>query len=261
MDQLQTAFSNKIASTSEIDADGVEAFDHLQDVSVAVMARGKQLSTLTKILREQECLLTINAARKDNVHQDFNEQNVTLLQQKDEQIRSAIFRYQDERAKLHQDIEDMQRINKEQAAALKAGEVQKRSEKGGMGTKSTPSSRPADEQSALNSDVEALTEKLALAKSDIAASLEGIRSATKIKSDLIKEDKTLLTRTQWDQTHQEAELADIVQSTQLAVLSKQRQERENDKLAEAIKLLTKQVKRLKEAAETIENRTKPLPIE
>lgn len=261
MDQLQSAFAKKIAATSEIDPEGVEAFDHLQDISVAVMARGKQLSTLTKILREQECLLAINATRKDNVHDDFKEQNVTLLQQKDEHIRSTIFRFQDERAKLHQDIEDMQRINKEQAAALKAGEVQKRNEKGGMGVKSTPSTRPKDEQAALNADVEALTEKLALAKSDIAASLEGIRSATKIKSDLIKEDKTLQSRTHWDRTHQDAELATIAQSTQLAILAKERQEKENDKLAEAIKLLTKQVRRLKEAAETIENRTRPLPIE
>ena len=259
---LHEAFSRKIELTSAIDAEGYEAFDHLQDVSVAVMARGKQLSTLSKVLREQHCLIDINAARKESVNGDFEAQNGALLRQKDEQIRDAVFRFQDERARLHHDIEDMQRINKEQAIALKSGEVLTKADKvGTIGTKTTQSTREAEEQSRLNADVEALTEKLALAKGDISAALEGLRSATKVKSDLIKEDKTLSTRIQWDKTHQDAEIANIQQSTQVANQTRARQERENEKLAENIKLLTRQVKRLKDAADTIENRTKPLPVE
>lgn len=236
------------------------ADDLIELTSDAVRTRDRQIGSLLKLKREHESMRQLNAAKLDSMRNEGNEQAQELLRQKDEAIRAAVYQFQNERNKLHVDIEDMRKINVEQGEALKNGQRRVAPEKGGFGRKAQDNSVKAEARERLRARIDDLRATVEDLQDEANRLQSAIRDGTKTKAQLLRDDKLLDLRIKRDAENQRLALANLDSEIEGANMGLTRTERECDKLAAMVKTLSQQVSFLKEESDANHGaRTRPLP--
>ena len=202
----------------------------------------------------------LNAEKLAEMRGEGTEAAEELMRQKDEAIRAAVYQFQSERNKLHVDIEDMRKINKEQGEALKNGQRRVAPEKGGFGRKVHDNSVKAAAKEKLKLRIDDLRNTVEDLQEEMNRLQIAIRDGTKTKAQLLRDDKLLDIRIKRDAENQRLALANLDGEIDGANSGIARTEKDCDKIAVMVKSLSEQVKFLKEESDANHGaRTKPLP--
>eukprot|EP00758_Cryptobia_borreli_P014017 Tbor_TRINITY_DN5886_c4_g1::TRINITY_DN5886_c4_g1_i1::g.6909::m.6909 len=240
----------------------IDANDVIEILCNTTKTRCRHLSSLEKLAREHKCMSEINAEKMATLTETAERNVSTLKFRKDEAIYQAVRTFQDERNKLHVDISDMKKVNKEQSLALRSGDREKKKERGAFGKKSQPNINNIHNKELQMERILSLESRNTELSDEINIIRDEIRKATKTKAELLRETKQIDLKMRREGENNELLLAKMQTDLNGTKLAVDRVEMENEKMAKQVDAFNKQVKYLlKQGESNATIRTRALPIE
>jgi hypothetical protein len=231
---------------------------------------------MTRRLREVRAVTAIKAEETAAVDQEVARKLATRRAEQDEDIKRLVYRLQDDRKALQDDIMEMRRANAEQAVHLLRGHVQQpvkakgdttevqlissrlntvaRSRMSARATTFKPDPAPSEEEQHLIENNVEIEEKLRIAQQRLA--VEQRRA-----NDIGKNRTALDLQAKQAEAFSRQQMSGMDAQTQADNVKAERLEIENMKLTEDIKYFAKMLQTTKENIERVRMHSAPLPVE
>jgi predicted RNase H-like nuclease (RuvC/YqgF family) len=274
LDALKQQVEVKLRDTIDSpDVTGLNAFELLELLTDLVGARERELNNNSCLLREVEAAIAIKKETAARLESDSEKAVNDKRRERAETIKRMIYGFQEERNTLQADIEEVRRVNEEQAANLLKGHVnaavRDRDVFSAEKELLSPSGRrmPPKRVTVTRSDAaptaeeRMIAEKNAEAERELGETVAKVTEATRNKTELAKQQKSVKLQIAADQAAAENRLRELESQVVSEVERVRKLNAENARLADAVKHLTDLVRITKQQVERIRGHTAPLPIE
>jgi hypothetical protein len=275
LNALWEALTMNVSKSSAVPAQP-DAREHLDVLAELAATREQSLHHMTRRLREVRAVTAIKAEETAAVDQEVARKLATRRAEQDEDIKRLVYRLQDDRKALQDDIMEMRRANAEQAVHLLRGHVQQpvkakgdttevqlissrlntvaRSRMSARATTFKPDPAPSEEEQHLIENNVEIEEKLRIAQQRLA--VEQRRA-----NDIGKNRTALDLQAKQAEAFSRQQMSGMDAQTQADNVKAERLEIENMKLTEDIKYFAKMLQTTKENIERVRMHSAPLPVE
>jgi chromosome segregation ATPase len=273
LNKLHEVVVFKIKNTVDSDEVAANAFESLELMSDLVREREAEIANNTSLLREIEATIALKKETAESLESDCESTVNNKRRERAETIKRLIYGFQEERNTLHADIEEVRRVNAEQAANLQRGHIDRghrdpdafKPEKEML----SPSGRrkPVKRVTSVKSDSDPTPEERLIAsknnevEAELNETLGRVAEAQRQKTELLKSQKTVKLQMTADRSAAENRVRAMEAQVVAEVERVRKLNAENARLADTVKHLTDVVRVTKRQVEHIRGHTAPLPIE
>ena len=273
---LHTAVRDKIAtSVSCPAAKTVQEVAHLSDVcSDIVEQREVDSVNVARYRREADASVQLKSAMLDSLQSSTAAQLSERKKLKDEFIKDAVYRMQDERNSLQADIEEVRKVNDEQATNLLKGhhmdaidaEAFQRQEMARKAAQrraitSSRQTKLIEGPPAICPEEEQIRTKNAELEKEIQHAAAALSLEMRNKTELSKSHRAMLEKVKRDAERFASTLQELEAQVVAQVQATKSLERENGRLVDKVDHLTAALQFTKSHIERIRGHARPLPIE
>lgn len=282
---LRQATAHKIAATIDgvrTDAtDETTPFDILDIVEEIARERDHLLYNLSRQLREAKAVCAMKRAEEQRLLEEMAKLTEERRRQNDEEVKQIIYTYQERRSQLQSDIDEVKKINQEQAFNLRRGHVEtpvdpqrftrapasarttssQTSTSGGKASGGVAARSGLRKAAAVSPDLQTMQHRTRDAQLELASLKDQLTKTVKTRSDLVKDVKALETRLKRDEDAVTAELHKLEAQIRSERAASAKSEQENSRLAEAVQHLTGILRTTKKHIDHVRDGSLALPIE